>query len=80
MPGSDLTKLSNDELMARWDKAAEDLTKAREQAKTYSAEVERRQVAAEAIARIETLSDAERSALTQALGVVGVPSAEVVGG
>jgi hypothetical protein len=69
-------ELSSEALTAEWDKAAKAALAAREYAKTVGAEVERRQVADEAAARLAGLAPAERAALAQALSVEGIKSGE----
>lgn len=74
------SQLSDEALAAEWDKAAQEALAARQRAKELGAEVERRQVAAQAEDRLSALTDTERAALAQALHIQGIESGEAFGG
>lgn len=72
----DLTALPDDELLALDDELAKERLALAEAHKPVQVERERRQVAAEAAARVAHLSDEEKAALAQALAVDGIDATE----
>ena len=77
----DLSALSDDELLARWDEAGARQMDARQECKAYAAEHDRRTILAAAQRKLESLSDPERAALLQTVSDLGgIESEESVNG
>lgn len=79
---SDLTNLSDEELMEQWTVAGDAATEAKEVAKSYAQEFERRETEKIVTAKLEGMTDSERAAmaeLSQTFVTEGIASEEAVG-
>lgn len=75
---SDLTTLSDEELMAQWTAAGDAVAAAQEVAKSFYDEHNRRLTEAAAQAQYDSMSEPERAALQQMFEVQGIASQESV--
>ena len=72
----DLTKLSDEALMAEWEKHSQAALDSKDHARACGREVTRRRVEQETRARVEAMSDDEKAALTQLLAPAGTTEEE----